>query len=221
VTRTAGSGIHRQRIRALIVILWRAGLRVDEVLSLAETDLEHRAARSGALRQGRQAPRGRDGRVGWEQIETRRRHRPTLPIGPFLCVLNGPTRGRAWSQTGVRAELRRLAVVAGMRRRFAPHQLHHAYAVEMAREGVPLPVIQRQLGYAHLGVSSTCLEDIDTTETIRHDPRQTRADDPRKRRPARPGIRTTSVDGTPNQSASRRRPRSIPGCNVRLARGMR
>jgi hypothetical protein len=34
----------------------------------------------------------------------------------------------------------------------------------MAREGVPLPVIQRQLGHAHLGVTSTYLQGIDTTE---------------------------------------------------------
>ena len=52
------------------------------------------------------------------------------------------------------------------RRRFAPHQLRHAHAVEMAREGIPLPVIQRQLGHAHLGVTSTYLQGIDTTEII-------------------------------------------------------
>jgi site-specific recombinase XerD len=32
---------------------------------------------------------------------------------------------------------------AGVRRRFVPHQLRHAHAVEMAHEGVPLVVIQR------------------------------------------------------------------------------
>ena len=53
-----------------------------------------------------------------------------------------------------------------MRRRFAPHQLRHVHAVEMAREGVPLPVIQRQLGHAHLDVTSTYLQGIDTTEII-------------------------------------------------------
>jgi hypothetical protein len=34
----------------------------------------------------------------------------------------------------------------------------------MAREGVPLPVIQRQLGHAHLGITS--LQGIDTSEII-------------------------------------------------------
>ena len=53
-----------------------------------------------------------------------------------------------------------------MRRRFAPHQLRHAHAVKMAREGVPLNVIQRQLGHADLGVTSVYLQGIDNTEVI-------------------------------------------------------
>jgi site-specific recombinase XerD len=65
-----------------------------------------------------------------------------------------------------RAEQPRLAAAAGLRRRFAPHQPRHAHAVEMAREGVPLPVIQRQLGHAHLGVTSVYLQGIDTGEII-------------------------------------------------------
>ena len=65
-----------------------------------------------------------------------------------------------------RDKLRNLAVAAGVRRRFAPHQLRHAHAVEMAREGVPLNVIQRQLGHADLGVTSIYLQGIDNTEVI-------------------------------------------------------
>jgi integrase/recombinase XerD len=51
-------------------------------------------------------------------------------------------------------------------RRFAPHQLRHAHAVEMAREGVPLNVIQRQLGHANLGITSVYLQGIDNAEII-------------------------------------------------------
>jgi hypothetical protein len=42
----------------------------------------------------------------------------------------------------------------------------HAHAVEMSREGVPLLVIQRRLGRADLGISSTYLRGIDSTEII-------------------------------------------------------
>jgi site-specific recombinase XerD len=42
VMRAAGDGPHGRRLRGLIVILWRAGLRIQEALALAEADLDHR-----------------------------------------------------------------------------------------------------------------------------------------------------------------------------------
>jgi integrase-like protein len=53
-----------------------------------------------------------------------------------------------------------------VRRRFAPHQLRHAHAIELAHEGVPLNVIQRQLGHTNLGVTSIYLQGIDNAEII-------------------------------------------------------
>ena len=58
----------------------------------------------------------------------------------------------------------RLVEQSGVRRRFAPHQLRHAHAVEMAHEGVPLVVIQRQ--HANLGGTSIYLQGIDSSEII-------------------------------------------------------
>jgi hypothetical protein len=49
---------------------------------------------------------------------------------------------------------------------FAPYQLRHARAVAMARGGVPLNVIQRQLGHTDLGVTSVYLCGIDNAENI-------------------------------------------------------
>ncbi|MGO9902615.1 MAG: tyrosine-type recombinase/integrase [Solirubrobacteraceae bacterium] len=45
-------------------------------------------------------------------------------------------------------------------------QLRHAHAVEMAHEGVPMVVIQRQLQHAHLGITSIYLQGIDNAEII-------------------------------------------------------
>jgi site-specific recombinase XerD len=86
--------------------------------------------------------------------------------GPLFCVVNGATRGRPWAAAAARSELRSVAREAGVRRRFAPHQLRHAHAVEMAREGVPLIVIQRQLGHTNLGITSVYLQGIDNAEII-------------------------------------------------------
>ena len=167
VMRAAGDGAHGRRLRGLVVIMWRAGLRIQEALDLTEGDLDQRrgslVVRRGKGGRGREV--GMDG-WGWEQLEPWLDVRRTFPIGPLLCVINGATRGRHWSPAAARAELRRTAAAAGVRRRFAPHQLRHAHAVEMAREGVPLIVIQRQLGHSNLGITSVYLQGIDSGEII-------------------------------------------------------
>lgn len=35
-----GEGLHGDRVRGLIVVMWRAGLRISEALDLHERDLE-------------------------------------------------------------------------------------------------------------------------------------------------------------------------------------
>ena len=167
VMRHAGDSVHGRRLRGLIVVLWRAGLRICEALALAEADLDPRRG-SLLVRRGKG---GRRREVGmddwaWEQLEPWLKARVELPVGPLFCVVNGATRGRPWTAAAARTELRRVAREAGMRRRFAPHQLRHAHAVEMAREGVPLIVIQRQLGHTNLGITSIYLQGIDNTEII-------------------------------------------------------
>jgi integrase/recombinase XerD len=102
----------------------------------------------------------------WEQLKPWQQQRARFPVGPLLCVIHGPTAGRAWEQASARRQLARTAAVAGVRRRFAPHQLRHRHAVELAHEQIPLVVIQRQLGHAHLGVTSVYLQGIDSSEII-------------------------------------------------------
>ena len=167
VMRAAGDDAYGRRLRGLIVILWRAGLRIQEALLLAEADLDHTR---GALlvrrgKGGRRREVGMDA-WGWEELRAWLELRVELPVGPLFCVINGPTRGRQWSSAAARARMRRSAVQAGVRRRFAPHQLRHAHAVELAREGVPLIVIQRQLGHSNLGITSVYLQGIDNAEII-------------------------------------------------------
>jgi len=167
VMRQADDNRHGRRLRALIVVLWRGGLRIQEALSLAEPDLDPRRG-SLLVRHGKGGRRREIGMDawGWEQLRPWLLARRDLPVGPLFCVIDGPTRGRPWSSAAVRIELRRLATHAGVRRRFAPHQLRHAHALELAREGVPLNIIQRQLGHANLGTTSIYLQGIDTEEII-------------------------------------------------------
>jgi integrase len=129
VMRRAGDGVHGRRLRGLVVVLWRAGLRICEALALAEADLD---ARRGSLlvRRGKGGRRREVGMDDWarERLAPWLRARVRLPVGPLFCVVNGPTRGRPWSASAARSELRRVARDAGVRRRFAPHQLRHAHA---------------------------------------------------------------------------------------------
>src|ERR1700712_509000 len=95
------------RLRGLIVVLWRAGLRIHEALALSEGDLDRRR-RSLLVRRGKG---GRRSEVGmdewaWEHLQPWLDARTELPVGPLFCIITGPTRGRAWSNTAVRAQLR-------------------------------------------------------------------------------------------------------------------
>jgi hypothetical protein len=65
VMRCCGDGLHGDRARGLIAVLWRAGLRIQEALG-SNRARPRQAARvgAGALRQGRTSPRGWHGRLG-------------------------------------------------------------------------------------------------------------------------------------------------------------
>jgi len=148
-------------------VLWRAGPRISEALALAESDLD---VRRGAVlvrrgNGGRRREVGMDDWV-WQELQPWLTSRLELPVGPLFCIITGPTRGRRWSPAAARNEMRNAAADAGIRRRFAPHQLRHAHAVEMAHEGVPLIVIQRQLGHSNLGITSIYLQGVDNAEII-------------------------------------------------------
>jgi integrase len=104
-------------------------------------------------------------RWAWEQLEPWLEIRREVPIWALLCVIHGPTAGRRWEASAARRQLHHAAAAAGVRRRFAPQAAARSW-VEMAHEGVPLVVIQRQLGHANLGITSIYLQGIDSSEII-------------------------------------------------------
>ena len=167
VMRHTADDRHGWRVRAMIVVLWRAGLRIQEALALTEHDLDYRRG-SILVRNGKGGRRREVGmdQWGWEHLRPWLAARAELPVGPLFCVIDGPTRGRQWSGAAVRREFPQLAARAGVRRRFAPPQLRHAHALELAREGVPLNIIRRQLGHVNLGTTSIYLQAIDPEEII-------------------------------------------------------
>jgi integrase/recombinase XerD len=80
VMRNAADGAEGVRLRALIVILWRGGVRISEALALAESDLD--PARGAVLiRHGKGGRRRKVGidRWGWEQLRPWLELRMTSP----------------------------------------------------------------------------------------------------------------------------------------------
>jgi integrase len=91
VMRHAGDELHGRRLRELIVVLWRAGLRIHEALALGEADLDRRRG-SLLVRRGKG---GRRREVGmdewaWEQLQPWLDARGELPVGPLFCIITGP-----------------------------------------------------------------------------------------------------------------------------------
>ena len=101
VMRHAADDRHGWRVRAMIIVLWRAGLRVQEALALAEHDLDPR--RWSLLVRNTKGRRRREVGMdewGWEQLRPWLDARVELPVGPLFCIIDGPTRGRPWSGAG-------------------------------------------------------------------------------------------------------------------------
>ena len=159
-------------------------------------------------RQGRPAPRDRDGRWGWEQLRPWLAARVELRSGRCSASSTARVAGDRGRAPTCASSFCRLAAQAGTRRRFAPHQLRHARAVELSRAGVPLNVIQRQLGHANLGITSIYLQGIDTDEMHCHRPRQARTDDVGHRRTPALTSRPADSGSAADAPAARAGPRT-------------
>lgn len=158
---------HGVRDRALLALIWRTGLRIHEALLLELEDLDERAG-TVTVRRGK----GGKYRVvgmdpwGFEQLVPWLTLRPRYPGRLVFPIVEGPTRGGRIGQPYVRTKLRRLADEAGVHKRVTPHQWRHALAVSLAREGVQMHLVQRQLGHSNLGTTATYLSSIAPQEAV-------------------------------------------------------
>ena len=172
-SRRAPSGV---RNRAMLVVMWRSGLRVAEVLALEprDVDLDERVIN---VRHGK----GDRSRVvsidpeacavvqAWLEerrhlgIPRRLRGEPTR----LFCTISHPMRGGPIRDAYVREMMHELGERAGIAKRVHPHGLRHTMAYELCREGVPLPLIQAQLGHSSLATTARYVSHFAPTELIR------------------------------------------------------
>jgi site-specific recombinase XerD len=160
------------RNRALIVVLWRCGLRIAEALALEPRDVDLTAG-TLLVRHGKGDKRrivGIDPRASseierWLTVRARELGLPAR--GPVFCTVALPTRGRAMHSSVVREMLKDLAARAGVDKRVHPHGLRHTHAFELMQEGVPLPIIQKQLGHNDLATTARYVDHLAPVHVIR------------------------------------------------------
>ena len=154
------------RNRALIVVMYRGGLRVDEALSLFPKDLNLDEGTITILH-------GKGDRRRVVGIELgalgiiarwldRRRSLGLNGRRRLFCTLQG----KPLSDRYVRAMMKRKADRAGIEKRVHPHALRHARAAELERAGVRVSVIQRILGHSSLATTQVYLNHLSPTEVI-------------------------------------------------------
>jgi integrase/recombinase XerD len=147
------------RDRALVELLYGAGLRVSEAVGLerAGLDLDNRIVRClGKGDKERIVPIGR--RAADALTRYLARGRPFLERRPRPeLFLNA--RGGGLTRAGAFLILRRLAEVAGLEPgRIHPHLLRHSFATHLLEGGADLRSVQEMLGHA----------DLSTTELYTH-----------------------------------------------------
>ena len=154
------------RHRALITVLYRTGVRCSEVLALQIKDVDLHGGSVAVLhgKGDRRRTVGIDpGAAEIVEAWIERRRALELPAdAPLFCTL----RGTPMDSAQVRLLLPRLARRAGITKRVHPHGLRHTHAYELMMEGVPMPIIQRQLGHASLVTTDTYLSHIAPKEVI-------------------------------------------------------
>jgi integrase/recombinase XerD len=159
IEAAAGTTPRALRDRALVELLYGAGLRVSEAVGLdkAGVDLDQRLVRTvGKGGKERVVPVGRQAVDALRRYLSRgrphldRRHRPEL----FLNAQGG-----ALTRAGAFLILRRLAGKAGLEpERVHPHLLRHSFATHLLEGGADLRSVQEMLGHA----------DLSTTELYTH-----------------------------------------------------
>lgn len=153
------------RNRALIAILYGAGLRLTEALALKPSDVDLDGGTVRILHGKNDKPRTtaiRDGALGHIARWIDRRRELKIRGRILFCTLDGGDLGPRY----VRAMITRAADRAGIDKRVHPHGLRHCYAVELERAGIPVATIQQMLGHSHLNTTATYLSRISPTDRL-------------------------------------------------------
>ena len=154
------------RNRALIAVLYRAGLRIAEALALRPKDLDREKCAVRVLH-----GKGDEARtVGmdpaafafvdrWLDVRAARGINGRSAL--FCTLKGGPLKHQYVQQL-----LPRLARKAGVEKRVHAHGFRHTMAAEMRREGIDIEIIRRQLGHTSLATTARYLQHLAPEEVL-------------------------------------------------------
>lgn len=154
------------RDRALITLLYRAGLRIAEALALLPKDVDLAAGALTVLH-----GKGDKRRVvGFDestaaslQLWLARRQKLGLNgIHPLFCTLSGG----ALQRVQFAQRLKALAKRAGIEKRVHPHGLRHSFAAKMAEEKIDLRLIQMALGHGSIATTDRYIRHVQPQAVI-------------------------------------------------------
>jgi len=154
------------RDRAILELLYGAGLRVSELTGLDVDDLDVEEAAVRVLGKGakeREVPIGRMARDAIDAYLTRGRPALAGPRSRAALFLN--TRGGRLTRQSCARLLETYAHAAGIRRRVTPHDLRHSFATHLLEGGADVRVVQELLG--HASVATTQIYTLVTAEHLR------------------------------------------------------
>ncbi len=144
----------RLRDRALVELLYGAGLRVGELVALNETDVDLKTRDVRVLGKGRKERVVPLPGAAREALEDYLGHAPRTAETekPLFRSLSARGDGRL-TERSVRRIVRQRARSAGVAGRVHPHRLRHSYATHLLDMGADLREIQELLGHASLSTT--------------------------------------------------------------------
>jgi integrase/recombinase XerD len=142
------------RDRAMLELLYAAGLRISELVGLRFSMLN---TRQGVVRVLGKGGRERLVPVGEEALAWIERYvreaRPALMRGAPSDVLFPSTRGRQMTRQTFWHALKKYVALTGIVRSVSPHTLRHAFATHLINHGADLRAVQMMLGHADLSTT--------------------------------------------------------------------
>lgn len=168
-----GKGPIARRNRAMTVIMWRAGLRISEVLALKPKDVDvHRGTIRVHRGKGNKSrtvgidPEACDVIAVW--VASRALVHGITASSPLICgvKLKSGKNGEALPKNYPRKFYAALAKKIGLNKRVTPHAFRHTFACELVREGIDIKRIQQLLGHASLHATSYYLQNLMPYEAI-------------------------------------------------------